>query len=126
VNYWKSEYSSKRRKRRPPNKAYKLAALLNLQIREAMKMSRDALRKKVAESVSALREVQKRASELRQEWIERNAQDIAKAAGECDWRSHMEKMMKDEREREVNRKLTAIVKGSHQCLDWIEVPMQEW
>lgn len=126
VNYWKSVYSLKRRKRRPPKKAYKLAEELGLVVGEAMKLSRDSLRKKVAEAVTVLREAQAKASELRQEWIERNAQDIAKAAGEQDWKAHMEKMLKEERECEVNRKLTAIVKGCHQSLDWIEVPNGTW
>jgi hypothetical protein len=38
----------------------------------------------------------------------------------------MEKMLRDEKDREVNRKLTCITKGSHQSLDWIEVPTGEW
>jgi hypothetical protein len=84
------------------------------------------MRKKVAASVMALREAQYKASELRQEWIERNTQDIAKAAGEPDWKSHMENMMKEERERETNRKLTVITRGIHQSLDWIEIPTGQW
>jgi hypothetical protein len=53
-------------------------------------------------------------------------QDIARAAGEPDWRKHMANMLRQEREREVNRKLTNIVQGPHQSLDWIEVPIGEW
>ena len=126
VNFWKSMYSSKRNKRRPPREAYRLADILNLSVGKEHKLTRFQMRKKVAESVIALREAQYKASELRQEWIERNAQDIAKAAGEPDWKSHMEKMMREERERETNRKLTAITKGIHQSLDWIEIPTGQW
>jgi hypothetical protein len=73
-----------------------------------------------------LREVQFRASEARQQWLEANAINIAKAAGQPDWRKHTEKMLRDEKDREVNRKLTCITKGSHQSLDWIEIPTGEW
>jgi hypothetical protein len=38
----------------------------------------------------------------------------------------MEQMMREEKEREVNRKLTAITKGPRQSLNWIEVPTGEW
>jgi hypothetical protein len=38
----------------------------------------------------------------------------------------MEKMMQEEREREINRKLTVITKGIHQSLDWIELPTGQW
>ena len=34
--------------------------------------------------------------------------------------------MQDERDREINRKLTAITKGKHQSLDWIEMPTGTW
>ena len=126
VNFWKSMYFSKRNKRRPPREAYRLADILGLSVHQECKLTRDQMRKTVADSVMALREAQYKASELRQEWIERNSQDIAKAAGEPDWRRHMEKMLRDEREREINRKLTAITKGIHQSLDWIEIPTGQW
>jgi hypothetical protein len=74
-----------------------------------------------------LREVQYQASQHRQAWLERNTQNvIARAADEPDWQKHMQRMLKDERDREVNRKLTGIVKGRFQSLDWIEVPTGEW
>ncbi len=38
----------------------------------------------------------------------------------------MEKMLRTEKEREVNRKLSAIMKGPRQSLDWIEVPTGVW
>jgi hypothetical protein len=38
----------------------------------------------------------------------------------------MEKMLSQEKTREVNRKLTALVKGAHQGLNLIEVPIGEW
>jgi hypothetical protein len=41
-------------------------------------------------------------------WIERNAQNIAKAAEIPDWKKHMEQILKMEKDGEINRKLSAI------------------
>ena len=41
--------------------------------------------KKVNAARNDLWEVQKRADRERIEWLERNAQDVARAAGEVDW-----------------------------------------
>jgi hypothetical protein len=73
-----------------------------------------------------LRDIQYAASEHRQQEFEENARDVARAAGELDWRKHMEMMLAQERQREVNRKLTSMVKGSHQGLIMVEVPIGEW
>jgi hypothetical protein len=56
---------------------------------------------------------------------ETNARDVARASKEIDWQKKMREMVKQEKEREINRKLTAIVKGPHQdttrvCLNAIQ------
>jgi hypothetical protein len=38
----------------------------------------------------------------------------------------MEQMLRMEKEREVNRKLSALMEGPRQSLDWIEVPTGVW
>ena len=89
-------------------------------------MSKTSIRKRVYEAKCELRQTQHAASSLRQEWLEANARNVARAAGEIDWQKKMRDMIQQEKERELNRKLTAIVKGPHQSLDWIEVPIAEW
>jgi hypothetical protein len=126
VNFWKSIDSASRRRKEPPARTIKMAEELGIDLLLVRLLSRPQLRKKVRESVERLRKVQYEASEHRQQWLERNSQDIARAAGEPDWKLHMEKMLSQEKTREVNRKLTALVKGAHQGLNLIEVPVGEW
>jgi hypothetical protein len=126
LHYWKSLLSSSQGRRVPANKSRKLAEKLGIEIDLAAALTRSELRDEIRNARENLREVQFRASEARQQWLEQNAINIAKAAGAPDWKKHMEKMIQDEKDREVNRKLTCITKGSHQSLDWIEVPTGEW
>ena len=70
---------------------------------------------------------QYKASALRQEWLEANARNVAWGVKELDWQKKMREMVQQEKEREINRnKITVVVKGPHQALDWIEVPTVEW
>lgn len=126
LNFWKSVHSSKLMQKSLPQATIRLADKLAVPLQNVATMTRNVARRHVNAACIELRDVQVRASEKRQGWIERNSQDVARAAGEPDWRKHMEKMLREEREREVNRKLTNIVKGPHQSLDWIEVPVGEW
>ena len=74
----------------------------------------------------ALWSVQTEATEKRIEWLEKNAQDIARASGEPDWVKIMKEMARLARERGVNRRMTAAIKGSRAGLDRIEIPDHEW
>jgi hypothetical protein len=126
VNFWKSVLSSKQRRKSLPQATVRLAEKLSVPLRNVSTMSRGDARRYVCAARNELQDVQCQASEKRQGWLERIMQDIARAAGEPDWRKHMANMLRQEREREVNRKLTNIVQGPHQSLDWIEVPIGEW
>jgi hypothetical protein len=126
LHFWKSLLSSNQGRHVPAIKSWKLADEVGIDFDPAASLSRVQLRMEVRNARETLREVQFHASEARQQWLEQNAVNIAKAAGAPDWRRHMEKMLQDEKDREVNRKLTSITKGSHQSLDWIEVPVGEW
>ena len=109
-----------------PQSTKRMADKLEVPIEPLVAMSRLQCRQQVRRAVEQLRQVQYQASEKRQEWLERIAEDVARAAGVPDWRKHLEKMLQDEKERETNRKLTAIIKGPHQSLNWIEVPEGTW
>ena len=126
VNFWKSVHSAKCLRQTIPQATYKKALKLEIPMEPIECMSKQQARKEVRKAVEHLREVQYKASEKRQEWLERNASDIARAAGNPDWKAHMEQMLKDEKQRETNRKLSVITKGHHQSLNWIEVPIEEW
>lgn len=98
VNFWKSIKSSIYRRSQPPVATVKMAEKLQIEIDEAMKMNKNAVLKQVDKMVQELRKIQRNASQHRQEWLERNAQNVAKAAKIDDWRKHMEKMLRDEKE----------------------------
>jgi hypothetical protein len=126
LNFWKSVHSAKSRQKTLPQATIRLADKLAVPLLNVATMTRQVARCHVTAACSKLRDVQYQASAKRQGWLQKNAQDVARAAGEPDWRKHMEQMLCEEKEREVNRKLTNIVKGPHQSLEWIEVPIGEW
>jgi hypothetical protein len=126
LNFWKMILSSKQLGRELSKKSKKTAERLDIDIEEVQELSKEGARKAVRIAREQLQEVQYQASQHRQAWLERNAQNVARAVDEPDWQKHMQRMLKDERDREVNRKLTGIVKGQFQSLDWIEVPTGEW
>jgi hypothetical protein len=126
LNFWKSILSSKLRHTDFSKRTIALAEQLGADLAPISEMSKCAVRTQVAKVRNDLRQAQYNASALRQEWLETNARDVARASKEIDWQKKMREMVKQEKEREINRKLTAIVKGPHQSLDWIEVPTAEW
>ena len=65
---------------------------------------------------------QKHPLRLRVEWLERNAQDIAKVLGEVDWEKKMKSMAHLAKVQENHRRLAVATKGPHSGLDWIEIP----
>ena len=84
------------------------------------------LRKRIRAARAELWDVQKNATAKRIEWLESNAQDIARAANEVDWKKKMTEMARLAKERGINRKMTNAIKGYHQGLDRIEVPKYNW
>jgi hypothetical protein len=114
VNFWKSIKSSIYRRHPSPSGTIKIAEELGINQDKAMSMSKSASLQKARSAVQELRVIQREVSQKRQEWIERKAQNIAKAAEIPDWKKHMEDMLRMKKEREVNRKLTAITKGPRQ------------
>ena len=84
------------------------------------------VRKRIRATRSDLWQAQKNTTHNRVCWLEKNAQDIARAKGELDWQKNMKEMDGLAKERGVNRKMTSALKGSRQSLDRIEVPQYEW
>jgi hypothetical protein len=126
VSFWKSVHSSRLRRCPPPPHCHEMAVQLGIEMSSVQVMPKHEIRKHLRAAVEGLRGIQYAASEHRQQEFEENARDVAKAAGELDWKKHMEMMLTQERQREVNRKLTSMVKGLHQGLIMVEVPIGEW
>ena len=71
-------------------------------------------------------EAQKRSEEGRMEWLQGEAMERAKAAGDSDWGSGLQQTIRVAKSRATNRKLGAIIKGRQSTLDRIEVPIHDW
>ena len=123
LHLWKAVLSSKRNGRKMGEHHKKQAKKIQLQISDISGLTKRQAQLKVPKARRQLWEVQKNATAKRIEWLESNAQDIARAAGEIDWEKKMKQMARIARERGVNRKMNSAVKGPRSGLDRIEIPM---
>ena len=126
VNFWKSVLSAKTLNIPIPEKTRRMAEELLLDMEYVDELSKPQTRRRTREAVEELREVQERADEERVQWTEENYQDIARARGELDWKSNMEKMLRETKQRAIEKKLTVLTKGSRRSLNWIEIPIGQW
>ncbi len=126
IHFWKATLSSKYHRRPLGPRHIDQAIQLGIDIFEVRNMTKQQTRIRLRIARTELWEVQKHATEKRLQWLERNAQDVARAAGEIDWKKKMTSMVTLTKERSVNRKMTAAIKGAHRGLDWIEIPKYTW
>lgn len=126
LHFWKAVRSAKTRKASLGSKQVDRAATLDIDLDEVGKLTKRETRVKICEAKAKLWAVQKNATDERIEWLETNAQDIAKAAGEVDWEKKMKSMAAMAKMRAVNRKMTTAIKGPRRGLDHIEIPKYEW
>ena len=109
-----------------PESCVKSATRLETDISFCDTISVKDMRRKVAEASKALRIAQKNAEQEREEWIERLANDRARAAGDLHWEQKMKDMKRTVEDRRINRKLSSVTKGNHRALDRIQVPVHDW
>eukprot|EP00956_Cyclotella_meneghiniana_P033708 scaffold98469_cov63-Cyclotella_meneghiniana.AAC.5 len=84
------------------------------------------LRQEVYKKRKDLWVVQKECEDRRAQWLEMLAEDRARAAGDEDWEKKMKSMKRTVEERQTNRKLSAVTKGTHSQLDRIQIPTRSW
>ena len=127
LHFWKAVLSAKRRGQQLPATTIKQADFLNIDIdNDVRPLTTATTRIKVRTARHALWEVQKQATAKRVEWLETNAQNIAKAAGTDDWKAKMNEMARNAESRGIHRHMTQALKGSRQGLDSVEVPIFRW
>ena len=102
------------------------AERLNIDLAQFDHSTYNSLRQEVANRRKELWTSQKECAELRIKWLEELAQDRARAEGKPDWEKKMKDMVRTAEERTINRKLTSIIKGQHQRLDRIQIPLYDW
>ena len=98
------------------------ANALNINYSWAKYLGKKQARKLIRVARPDLWGAQKNATQERVEGLESNAYNIARAAGELDWKKKVNIMVKLAKERGVNRKMSCAIKGTQQSLDQVEMP----
>ena len=71
-------------------------------------------------------EATKHSETLRSDWLASVAKDRARALDDPDWERKLLDMRRTVKVNALNRKLTAIIKGSRGVLDRIQIPTHDW
>lgn len=123
---YKCFLSCKLRRQPLPESCIKSAARLGVDTSTYSKKSCKQVRREVYARRRELWAVQKECEERRIQWIKKLAEDRTRAAGDQDWELKMNAMKRTVEERSINRKLSAISKGTHSQLDRIQIPAHNW
>lgn len=110
---WKMILDCKRRRAPPTDEVKHRAKEYNLRLEESMEMSEKLIRKEVYRRKKDLWAAQKTCEEDRSEWLKGEAMNRAQAMGDKEWEAGLKRMIHTAESRAVNRKLTAITKGSY-------------
>ena len=95
---------------------------INVYMEKLMKETRQEIRRRQNE----FWEYKKTAETKRTEWIIKLAKDQAQADQDSEWENKTRRMLHTVREKSTNRKLAAILQGSHQPVRNISVPVNKW
>ena len=87
---------------------------------------KQTLRRRVRDCRANLWDTQKSCEDLRYEWLEKTAQDRARAANDPDWEKKLNSMKRTALENAMNRKLSLLTKGRKGSLDRIQIPTSTW
>ncbi len=96
----------------PPSPALiRICSSLDLDAAQILSsMDKQALRRRVRDCRANLWDTQKNCEELRYEWLEKTAQDRARAANDPDWERKLTRMKRTALENATNRKLSFLTK----------------
>ena len=126
LHFWKATLSAKVRGASLGKLQVAQAAKRNISLYDVASMTPRTVRAKIRSTRAHLWTAQKNAAKARIEWLEQNAQNISRAAGEINWKKKMTDMATRAQDRAVNRKMTNATKGTRKGLNSIEVPQCEW
>ena len=84
------------------------------------------LRKKITSLRKDHWDSKKHNETLRAEWLTQVAQDRARALDDPDWERKLKEMKRTVTTNAMNRKLTAILKGTRGVLDRVQIPTHDW
>jgi len=102
------------------------ATVLGVNPQSILNQPAQHIRREVTKLRRELWTTQKECKETRIEWLNKIAQDRARAENIPNWETKIKQMIKDAHERAINRKLTIATKGAHRPLDSIQIPVHNW
>jgi hypothetical protein len=123
---YKCLLSCKLRRQPLPESCIKSAIRLEVDVSKYDTTTAKDFRKAVYKRRRELWTVQKECEDRRIAWLKELAVDRTRAAGDTDWEKKMNAMRRTVEERQINRKLTSITKGTHSQLDCIQIPTDSW
>ncbi|KAL7526267.1 hypothetical protein ACHAWF_005244, partial [Thalassiosira exigua] len=126
VTLWKAICSSLRRNKPYTNVIHRLATLFNLPTTRYTDISLRAARGQLRIARLEKRAIEKEDGEHRASWLEEIAREAEKDRPDTDWETIMKEMIAAARQRQTNRKLSAILKPDRSSLDYIKVPNEKW
>lgn len=110
----------------PTKRLLTLGERLSIDVNTLLELSERELRQRLRKSRQNLWECQKQCESLRAEWLATEARSRAQAAGDPDWEGRLKNMQRQSQRTAVNRKLTAITKGTRGALTMIQTPNHDW
>ena len=126
VRLWKSISSSVRSKRGYTDAILRLAEILEFTLPDFSELTHRIARQEVTKAITEKRQIHKMAAEHRALWLERLAQEAADQKPGSDWQKVLKHMIAVARQKETNKRLSAIFKPEWASLDYIEVPNEVW
>ncbi|KAL3802447.1 hypothetical protein ACHAWO_004749 [Cyclotella atomus] len=126
VRLWKSISSCVRSKREYSDTIMRLAEILEYTLPEFNELTYRTARQEVTRAITEKREIHRMAAEHRALWLERLAQEAAEQKPGSDWQKVLKQMIATARQKETNKRLSAIFKPEWASLDYIEVPNEIW
>ncbi|KAL7506238.1 hypothetical protein ACHAXN_003506 [Cyclotella atomus] len=126
VRLWKSIASCVRSKRGYSDALLHLAKLLEYTLPEFSELTHRKARQEVTQAINEKREIHRTAAEHQALWLKRLAQEAAEQKPGSDWQKVLKQMIATARQKETNKRLSAIFKPEWTILDYIEVPNEIW
>jgi hypothetical protein len=121
VRLWKSISSCVRSKREYSDTIMRLAGILEYTLPEFNELTYRTARQQVTRAITEKREIHRMAAEHRALWLERLAQEAAEQKPGSDWQKVLKQMIATARQKETNKRLSAIFKPEWASLDCLSV-----
>ena len=122
----KAIWSCRQRKQRLSRVITTNVGLIGMSEMEVARMTTAEIRQQLRELVTTLKEVQRDAVKLREQWLEEMAMRNALAYGDADSQKLLKTMLRKIHTQAMDSKINRITNGERVGLDYIEIHKGEW